>query len=181
MGQTPVFFVGFVLLLILFSILVFVCTPLFCILWPEVIVSLDCVCSESYGQKWLCLWVVFVLNLMARDDCVSVLSVCSVSYVQRWLCLCIVCLFCILWPEMIVSLYCLFVLNLMARDDCVSGLCLFCILWQRWLCLCIVCLFCILWPEVIVSLDCLFGFLWRLYTKMITKKASSHTVLLKAI
>jgi hypothetical protein len=136
---------------------------LFCILWSEVIVSLDCL---------------FVLYLMVRDDCVSGLSVCFVSYGQRWLsplairyrtdnpetqsslairyrtnrqsrdtitsdhkiqnkqtihrhnhlygqrwlCLCIVCLFCILWPEVIVSLDCLFVLYLMARGDCVSGL-----------------------------------------------------------
>jgi hypothetical protein len=39
-----------------------------CILWPEVIVSLD---------------FLFVLYLMARGDCVSGLSVCSVSYGQR--------------------------------------------------------------------------------------------------
>ena len=42
---------------------------------------------------------------MARGDCVSGL-----------------CLFCILEPEVIVSLDCLFVLHLMARGDCVPGL-----------------------------------------------------------
>jgi hypothetical protein len=90
------------------------------------------------------LYCLFVLYLMARDDCVSGLSETENPETQSPLAIRYrtnrqsrdtitsghkiqnnqrhVCLFCILWPEVIVSLDFLFVLYLMARGDCVSGL-----------------------------------------------------------
>jgi hypothetical protein len=144
------------------------------------IVSLDClfvlylmargdcvsglsVCSVSYGQRWLCVWIVCLFcilwpevgqtdnpetqsplairyrtNRQSRDTITSGHKIQNKQTIQT-------------------HNHRLFVRFLMARGDCVSGLSVCSVSYgQRWLCLWIVYLFCILWSGMIGSLDCLF-------------------------